>query len=53
MGGAMLILIGVQLVISWVLMRVLEELSAREGVKLAVEDEQPAAVPVEQDLSVV
>lgn len=31
MGSAMLILVGIQLVIYWVLMRVLEELSQREG----------------------
>ena len=30
LGSAMLILIGVQLVISWIVMRVLEELSQRE-----------------------
>jgi hypothetical protein len=31
LGSAMLILVGVQLVIYWILMRVLEDLSQREG----------------------
>ena len=31
LGGALLVLVGLQLVISWVLMRVLEELSVREA----------------------
>jgi flagellar biogenesis protein FliO len=30
LGGSMLILIGVQLIISWLVMRVLEELGQRE-----------------------
>jgi hypothetical protein len=31
LGSAMLILVGIQLMIYWVLMRVLEELSQRDG----------------------
>ena len=41
LGGAMLILVGVQLVIYWLLVRVLEELSRREI--LAERDRVPGA----------
>lgn len=49
LGSAMLILVGVQLVIYWVLMRVLEELSQREF--LAKKDMGVANFMVKQDLS--
>jgi glycosyltransferase involved in cell wall biosynthesis len=43
LGGSMLILIGVQLVISWLVMRVLEELSQRE-IKVGLDLEAKSAV---------
>ena len=48
-GGAMVILMGVQLLISWILMRVLEELSEREGVKQPEENTPEVSTAVEQD----
>ena len=49
LGSAMLILVGVQLVIYWILMRVLEELSQREF--LAKKDMGVANIEVKQKLS--
>jgi hypothetical protein len=49
LGSAMLILVGVQLIIYWVLMRVLEELSQRE--LLARKDMGFADIEVKRELS--
>jgi hypothetical protein len=49
LGSAMLILVGVQLIIYWVLMRVLEELSQREN--LSKIDMGVAGIQIKQELS--
>jgi hypothetical protein len=43
LGSAMLTLVGLQLIVNWVLLRVLDELSQREAL---IEKDLQAAVPV-------